>query len=79
MNNRYKLKGNIKTFNLGGMGCSTGVISVYTSVRIGSKRAGERGPILVLGVHVNLEVATVLVQKEEVLPPSQSLQHLIDE
>ncbi|KAG6408767.1 hypothetical protein SASPL_131788 [Salvia splendens] len=26
--NKYKLRGNIKTFNLGGMGCSAGVISV---------------------------------------------------
>lgn len=26
--NKYKLRGNIKSYNLGGMGCSAGVISV---------------------------------------------------
>ena len=26
--NKYKLRGNIRSFNLGGMGCSAGVIAV---------------------------------------------------
>lgn len=26
--NKYKLRGNIKSFNLGGMGCSAGMISI---------------------------------------------------
>ena len=26
--NKYKLRGNIRSFNLGGMGCSVGVIAV---------------------------------------------------